>query len=367
MNRIVRSALIALALLASACMKDAPVGPRAGTVSMKVQFQNGRPGEEIRVSIASFVPDSEEALDSLFNGTFPVTSATQDLTVQFDLSACINRFPPDDLGPYCLIEVSLSLLNNGVVQDQQFLGSMVVRPGQVVAAQPVVLTAGNNPPAITTLDTARVVESALIRYQLTGNDPDGDLTTLQATDIVNGNPDIETPYTFFPPLANIGGVFYAFQTNFAGANEIEVSLSDSKFNSSSLDSVPALPPNGDVFIDSVSVDTTADSIIVNANPAVDSLELVFLDPNLQTVSFVCGGAAPPDFTANHFACKRPATFTSSTVVVVPIDFGGNPGNGLRCAVPTASCVPLPAANRVTVPPRIRASRVHAIMRPRVRP
>lgn len=343
-------------------MKDAPVGPRAASVSLKVQFQNGTPGEEIRVSIASFVPDSEVASDSLFNGTFPVTSAAQNLTVQFDLSRCINRFPPDDLGPYCLIEVSLSLMNNGVVQDQQFLGSMVVRPGQVVAAQPVVLTAGNNPPAITTLDTARVVESALIRYQLTGNDPDGDLTTLQATDIVNGNPDLETPYTFFPPLATINGVFYAFQTTFAGANEIEVSLSDSKFNSSALDSVPALAPNGNVFIDSVSVDTTADSIVVNATPAVDSLEMVFFDPALQSVAFVCGGAAPPDLTTNHFACKRPATFTSATVVLVPVDFAGNPGGGLRCAVPTALCVPLPAADRRTTQPRIQAARV----RPRVR-
>ena len=362
MNRIVRSGLIAIALLVSACMKDAPVGPRAGSVSMKVQFQNGTPGEEIRVSIASFVPDSEAALDSLFNGTFAVTSPTQDLTVQFDLSPCINRFPPDDLGPYCEIEVTLELLNNGVVQDQQFLGTMIVRPGQVVAAQPVVLTAGNNPPVITALDTARVVESALIRYHVTGNDPDGDLTTLQATDIVNGNFDVETPYTFFPPLSTIGGIFYAFQTPFAGANEIAVSLSDSKFNSSALDSVPALPPNGDVFIDTVSVDATADSIIVNATPAVDSLEMVFFDPSMQTIAFQCGGAAPPDLTTNHFACKRPATFTSSTVVLVPVDFAGNPGNGLRCAVPTASCVPLPAADRRTVPPHIQAARA----RPRVR-
>jgi hypothetical protein len=343
-------------------MKDAPVGPHTGSVSVKVQFQNGTPGEEIRVSIASFVPDSEGALDSLFNGTFPVTSAMQDLTVQFDLSPCINRFPPDDLGPFCEIEITLELLNNGVVQDQQLLGTMVVRPGQVVAAQPVVLTAGNNPPVINTLDTARVVESALIRYQLTGNDPDGDLTTLQATDFVNGNPDVETPYSFFPPLASISGVFYAFETPFAGANEIEVSLSDSKFNSSALDSMPALPPNGDVFLDSVSVDTTADSIVVNVTPAVDSLELVFLDQASQTVSFVCGGAAPPDFTRNHFACKRPTPFTSSTVVAVPVDFAGNPGSGVRCAVPTASCVPLPAADRRTATPRIHATKVH----PRVR-
>ncbi len=356
MNRIVRSGLITIALLASACMKDAPVGPRSGSVSMKVQFQNGTPGEEIRVSIAAFVPDSERALDSLFNGTFPVTSATQDLTVQFDLSSCINRFPPDDLGPYCQIQVSLELLNNGVVQDQQFLGSMVVRPGQVVSAQPVVLTAGNNPPVITTLDTARVVESALIRYQLTGNDPDGDLTTLQATDIVNGNFDIETPYTFFPPLASISGIFYAFQTTSAGANEIAVSLSDSKFNSSALDSVPALPPIGDVFIDTVSVDTTADSIIVNASPAVDSLEMVFLDQSLQKVAFTCGGAAGSVITTNHFACKRPAAFASSTVVLVPVDFAGNPGNGLRCAVPTSLCVPLPVADRRMPPPHIQATR-----------
>lgn len=344
-------------------MKDAPVGPRAGTVSMKVQFQNGTPGEEIRVSIASFVPDTEQALDSLFNGTFPVTSGTQDLTVQFDLSPCINRFPPDDLGPYCQIQVSLELLNNGVVQDQQFLGTMIVRPGQTVAAQPVVLTAGNNPPVITTLDTARVVESALIRYQLTGDDPDGDLTTLQATDIVNGNLDLETPYKFFPPLSTISnGIFYALQTPFAGANEIEVSLSDSKFNSSALDSVPALPPNGNVFIDTVSVDTTADSIIVSAAPAVDSLEMVFLDPSLQTIVLQCGAAAPPDLTTNHFACKRPAAFTSSTVVLVPVDFAGNPGNGLRCAVPTALCVPLPAADRRTAAPHIQATRARSRVR-----
>lgn len=362
MNRIVRSGLVALALLASACMKDAPVGPRSGSVSIKVQFQNGTPGQEIRVSIASFVPDSEQALDSLFNGTFPVTSATQDLTVQFDLSSCINKFPPDDLGPYCEIEVSLELLNNGAVQDQQFLGTMIVRPGQVVAAQPVVLTAGNNPPVITTLDTARVVEPALIRYQIVGNDPDGDITTLQATDIVNGNLDIETPYTFFPPLASISGIFYAFQTTFAGANEIEVSLSDSKFNSSALDSVPALPPNGDVFIDTVSVDTTADSIIVNVAPAVDSLEMVFLGSSLQTVTFTCGGSAGSVITVNRFACKRPPAFTSSTVVLVPVDFAGNPGNGLRCGVPTTLCVPLPAADRRTPPPHIQATRVRQRVR-----
>lgn len=363
MNRIARSGVAAVALLASACMKDAPVEPHAGSVSLSVQFQNGTPGEAIRVSIASFVPDSEEALDSLFNGTFPVTSATQNLTVQFDLSSCINRFPPDDLGPFCEIEVSLELLNNGAVQDQQFLGTMVVRPGQVVAAQPVVLTAGNNSPVITTLDTARVVESRLIRYHLIGSDRDGDLTSLEATDFVNGNPDMESPYTFFPPLATVDGIFYAFQTTFAGANEIAVSLSDSKFNSSALDSVPALGPNGDVFLDSLSVDTTADSILVNVNPQVDSLELVFLNETSsgETWAFTCGSAGPPGLTTAHFACKRPAAFSSTMVVAVPVDFVGNPGNGVRCSVPTASCVPLPAADRRTSAPHIQATRT----RPRV--
>jgi len=354
-----------LALGASACMKDAPVGPQLGSVSMKVQFQNGTPGEEIRVSIVSFLPDSEAVLDSLFNGTFPVTSATQNLTVDFDLSPCIGRFRPDDLGPYCDIEVTLELLNNGVVQDQQFLGTMVVRPGQVVTAQPVVLTAGNTPPSITSLDTARLVEASLIRYQLSGNDPDGDLTTLQATDIVNTLPDIETPYTFFPPLESISGPYYAFETTNAFANQLEVSLSDSKFNSSASDTVPVLAPIGNVFIDTLNVDTTADSILVNVSPQVDSLELVFLDgtPGSESIAFSCGGAAPPDFTTNHFACKRPTPFTSSAVVAIPIDPSGNAGNGVRCAVPSTNCLFVPLGDRRTAPPHIGAARARQRVRP----
>ena len=360
MNRIARSALlIAAALLGSACMKDSPVGPRAGSVALRIHFQNGTSGEQIQVAIASFVPDTEGVVDSLFNGTFPITSGTQDLTVQFDLASCLGRFTPDDQGPYCLIEATISLLSNGVVTDQQFTGSMIVRPGQVVQTQPVVLTAGNNPPVITTLDTARVVEPGLNRYTHTGNDPDGDLTSLQAIDIVNGNLDIETPYSFFPPLTNISGIFYALQTDFIGANSIEVFLSDSKFNSSPLDTIPALPTIGNVVIDSLSIDTTADSVIANVTPAIDSLELVFLDNSTGNTSllFTCGGAAPPDFTTNRFACKRSTPFTTSTVIAVPVDFGGNAGAGLRCAVPTASCLPPPLANRIQASRRARRVRV----------
>lgn len=340
-------------------MKESPVGPRDGSVSLRVHFQNGTPGQQIQVVIVSFVPDTEAAADSLFNGTFPVTSGTQDLTVQFDLTSCLGRFAPDAQGPYCLIEATITLLNNGVVQDQQFTGTMIVRPGQVVQTQPVVLTAGNHPPVITTLDTARVVEPALIRYTLTGNDPDGDLTTLQAIDIVNGNPDLETPYSFFPPLTNISGVFYALETDFVGANSIEVFLSDSKFNSSALDTVPALPPIGNIVIDSLTTDTTADSVIVNVTPAIDSLELVFLGntTGTTTLSFACGGAAPAGSTTNRFACKRSTPFTSSTVIAVPVDAGGNAGAGVRCAVPTASCLPVPLGNRIQAARHTRRVRV----------
>jgi hypothetical protein len=351
MNRLTRSALlVAAALAASACMKDSPVGPHDGSVSLRVHFQNGTPGEEIQVSIASFVPDTEGVVDSLFNGKFPVNTGTQDLTVQFDLTSCLGRFTPDEQGPFCMIEATITLLDNGVVRDQQFTGSMLVRPGQVVQTQPIVLTAGNSPPVITALDTARIVEPGLIRYTLTGNDPDGDLTTLQAIDIVDGvNLDVETPYSFFPPLTNISGVFYALQTQFIGANSIEVFLTDSKFNSSATDTTAALSAIGDVFVDSLSVDTTADSIVVNVTPAVDSLELVFLDTlpgGAVSLSFSCGGAAPADFSQNRFACARPAQFASSIVIAVPVDFSGRPGNGMRCPVPTASCLPGPSFDRI---------------------
>jgi len=361
MNRIARTALlITAALLGSACMKDAPVGPHSGSVSLKVHFQNGTPGEQIQVAIASFVPDTEGVVDSLFNGTFAVKAGTQDLTVQFDLTSCIGRFTPDEQGPFCLIEATISLLNNGVIQDQQFTGSMTVRPGQVVQTDPVILVAGNNPPVITTLDTARVVEPGLIRFTMTGNDPDGDLTQLDAIGIVDGtNFDIETPYTFFPPLKDIGGVFYALQTPFIGVNELEVFMSDSKFNSSAIDTVPAFAPIGSIPVDSLSIDTTADSIIVNVSPATDSLELAFLDTfpgGAQGLSFICGGAAPVDFSVTRFACAKPKPFTSTQVVAVAVDFSGFPGNGIRCPVPTQSCLPLPAGDRILGSKRTR--RVH---------
>ncbi len=341
MKRIFRNAMTAAVLLTAACMKDGPVSPNASQVSLHVQFQAGTPGTAVQVTVMSIVSDSTEAFDTLFNGTFPVTTGSQQVTAAFDLTSCLARQASEG-SSFCTVEVELALLNNGQIVDQQFLGEMEVRPGQVVQTQPVVLTAGNNPPTITATDTARVVESGLIRFHIAGSDPDGDLTLLESTDIADTVFDLNTPISFYPPLRTLNGYYYAFQSPIPGATSLQTFLSDSKFNSSQPVTMPVSVSNGNAFVDSMIVDTTADSLIINVRSTADSAEIVVRNVVNQTsdsLYFVCGGSAQPQGVMRRYACARQVPFTQAIAIVVPIDAAGNAGQGERCSVPNTACLP----------------------------
>lgn len=354
-------ALALVALASAACFRDAPVGPRGGAVSLKVQFQTGSAGDAIHIAVLTFVPEREAPPDTLYQTTVQATTGQQTITAPLDLSRCLSNFAPDSIGPYCLINVDLQLLQEGTVVAEQFGGSIVVRPGQVAQTQPVILTAGNTPPTITSTDTARWVDPALLRYHITGTDPDGDITSLVATDIWNEVPDRTTTVSFYPPLGTIDGWYYAFETDNAGATAVQVYLSDSKYSISQIDTISYGFPNGDVgFVTDVIVDSTKDSVITQFHVGgADSAEIVVVSAALDSLYYVCGGSFVPDSTLHRVACGRPAAFTQALAIVVPFDAAGRPGNGTRCAIPSTDCQPIPPGDRVGRRQPVRAARTRA--------
>lgn len=345
MKHILRKGMAVAALLAVACMKDGPVSPHGNEVALHVQLQRVAAGQAVHVSVVSFLPDSEEVRDTLFDDTFAVTQGSQQLTVGFDLTRCLAAMRSVNGGTSCTIAVEVDLVVNGEVVDQQFLGTMDVSPGQVVNTAPLVLVAGNNPPVITAINQGLIVEPSLIRYQITGSDPDGDIIGLITTAMSGDVTDRTTLQPFYPPLANLDGYYYAFNNSTSEINELLPFLTDSKFNASQVDTVPVSFAESEANADSMTVDTTADSLIVRARTGSDSMEVVvrnLMDDRPDTLYFVCGGSTTVQ-DANgmrRVACARTVPFTQAVAFVVPIDDLGNPGQGMHCTVPnTTYCAP----------------------------
>ena len=349
MKRFLHTASLVAALLGAACMKDGPAAPSGTQASLRIRFQSGTTGEQVQVRIVGIIPDSETAGTLLLEQTYPAAANTSQVTAVFDLTPCLAQGQSDSQGAFCTIQATVTLLDKGAVLDQRFLGQMQVRPGQTVQTDPVILVAGSNPPVITANDTGRQVETGLIRYHITGSDPDGDLTGLFSTDIADAASDRNTQIDFFPPLRTIDGTYYAFETPFAQANQLATFVFDSKFNSSQLDTIPVGFAIGDAFVDSMSVDTTADSVIVDVVSTSDSVEIVLRNPDdgrPDTLYSVCGGSQTLQGVTRRFACGRAVPFTQALAIAVPIDPLGRAGTGLRCGVPATGCtVSSPSASR----------------------
>ena len=345
MPRSFRLAVPLIALFAVACLNDAPSAPRSTRVALRVNFQTAAAGQAIRWVVAAVIPQQERVVDTLLDRTAAATAGEQQLNADVDLTSCLGLIPPDSLGPYCVLSVDVQLLNADTVADYVGLGFLTARPGTVVQTAPVVLTAGANPPVITATDTARWVEFGLLRYGITANDPDGDITSMYATDLLNGASDKTTYQTFYPPLRTMSGPYYAFETYLSGPAPVVVQLYDSRFDASTLDTIQPGYPASTAFVDSLQVTRTADSVIARLHDATgfaDSVELVLrnLDDSVRVDSlyFVCGGRFSPTTGPIRVACPLRIPFDSAVAIAVPIDSAGNAGQGTRCTVGQAQCI-----------------------------
>lgn len=348
MPRSLRSALPLVALFAVACLNDAPSAPRSSSLSLRVTFQTATAGQAIRWIVGGVIPQQELVADTLLDRTVAAATGEQKLDAQVDLTPCLGLVPPDSLGPYCVLNIEVQLINADTVADDIGLGFYTARPGTVVQPAPVVLTAGANPPVITATDTARWVEWGLMRYGLTASDPDGDITYQYATGYVTGTaftPDKTTYQTYYPPLRTMSAPQYAFETYLNGPESVVVQLYDSRFDASPVDTIPASYPVGSAFIDTLQVTKTADSVIArfyDLYGTSDSAELVLrnVDDSVRTDSlyFVCGGKFAPTTGAIRMACPLQVPFTQGVAILVPIDSTGNAGQGLRCTVGQAQCI-----------------------------
>lgn len=342
MPRSIRLLAPFLALLASACLNDAPLAPRQTALALRVSLQTTHAGQRIHARVYFFLPQSETD-STLFSGDFAVAGGVQQVPVAFDVAPCL-AVSASEQGAPCSVWVDLQLLDNGVVADERTAGPIAVRPGETAESPPIFLVAGSNAPQFSGGDTAVAVDIDLVRYRAPTADKDGDL--LDVTSRVIDSSDVlvgVTTSTFPLPQASFGGALYATMQAFARARNLELYVDDTKGNLAGPTVVDVASVNQAApFAYAVLGDTTRDSLRVSFNVSgaatPDSVELVVRNvtdsvTTQDTLYFVCGGSFTGGTGAHTVSCPRLVPFTRARVTVVPFDAQGNWGSASTCALP----------------------------------
>jgi len=353
--------LVPLALILAACQSDSPVQPSTrASLTMQVKMQQAPAGSTVELQVFGFGGSSQQELPplTLFDGTFPVTTGLQQVPITFDLTPCLALNAPDANGPYCPIGVFGIL--RGAQGDTLALSSSgqtyLARPGQVTQASPIYLVTGNNPPVLDSVSSAIEVEPGLLRFQLGGSDPDGDLSSVEINaDAGQTGVSVLTITTLPLPVPSFSGTVFALGQQNQDSFIASVTLSDTKFNSSGSDNTTqvsrAILDYG--MVDSLTTSLTADSVVMTFKDVIgvaDSAEVVVRNrlPSDEaagdSIYFVCGGRFSNPAAA-RVACGRQVPFASASVIVVPINPNGQPGMGLFCDVPGTCTQPVFATFR----------------------
>lgn len=343
MTRTIRRLAPLFALLASACLNDAPLAPSRTGLALRVSLQVARAGQSIHARVYFFLPQSE--IDStLFSGDFAVAGGVQQIPVAFDVAPCLAASASAPGAP-CSVFVDLQLMDNGTLADERTAGPILVRPGETVDSPPIFLVVGSNAPQFFGVDTAVAVDVDLVRYRAPASDKDGDLLDATARVIDINDAIVGTTTSTFPlPQASFGGALYASMQAFATPMQLELYVDDTKGNLAGPTYVSVAPVDtaapsasavlGDTTRDSLTVRfdvsgtaTTPDSVDVIVRNVLDSTT------TQDTLYVVCGGSFTGGNGTHSVTCPRLVPFTRARVTVVPFDAQGGWGRASSCALP----------------------------------
>lgn len=348
MTRLFSRAAPLVALLAAACLNDAPVAPRGrAAIAVAVHLQQAGAGSSVHARVYYFLPATEQD-STLFDATFPIASGSQQLPASFDVAPCLAAQGGATGGSAtaCNVFAELQLLVSDSVVDDRVVGPITVHPGETVASPPVYLVAGNNAPRLTGGDTAVWVGAGLVRYRVGASDVDGDLLDVTARVLDSAGTLTSVTTTTLPiPRGSLPGWGYATLSPVSGTPAtLEVYVDDTKGNlagpaSMGVSAVGQSAP----FAYALVTDTTHDSLSVGFQVSAgsgtpDSVDLVVrnvLDSltTQDTVYFVCGSSFAGGAGAHTVACPRLAAFTRAQVIAVPFDDQGNWGSAAGCFLP----------------------------------
>ena len=184
-----RLALIAAGALtiAAGCLNDRTVAPSGteGALAVKVRAPRrpvAAPSEmiqtvEVRVYFFPFgnikaggraAPEVSEV--DLYDQTIRTDSGSHRVAATFPLTGCLSYFSPDQAGAYCQVSMQLTLRLDSQIVDQQYVGNLRVRPGQITYADSVSLGFQSVPPVTTSSAHGVRVYPNLVRYNVVGTD-----------------------------------------------------------------------------------------------------------------------------------------------------------------------------------------------------
>jgi len=360
--RFARSALAAPAAvlaLTSACLNDRPVNGLGDRAAIALRVLAPTPATsassipapqqtvEVSVGIGCYncnVTGKALAPGQLFDQTYPIGSGLQRVAATFPLAPCHGFYAPDNLGPYCAVNIIVTLRSDTTILSTQYVYNLIVRPGVVTAADSVyfgALTTGLSQRGINT-------RAGVVRYTLSASSAFGGIASTIATLIDSTGCYCGTTYQYF------GGALTAISVGTPGLYVTVPGATAAQYQAQVVDihgnvSAPAESqgidfPNGNLAPDAyiVTSDTTADSLLVtaggfSATASTQQVDFVVRSvpnaSNLDTIYMVCSVPAPGQFSTVSGGCKRSGPhFTAALVVAVPVDSIVGGGFGVSCAL-----------------------------------
>ena len=358
--RLARLALAASAAtlaLTSACLNDRPVTALGSDGALALRIATAsyqQPKQSIQVSISFLqyggAAGAQLGPYELFDHTYYTDSGLNRVAATFPLAKCLDYFTPDALGPYCDVDIAITLRTDTLILDQSWLYGVRVRPGVVTQTDSVYVGAARPQPPVTSGKPQRGVrvETGLVRYVISGSDVNGDITFALSEIMDSTGCLCNTTRQFFPHrYATITGADPPLYTVVPGVTAMQyyAQLADAAGNTSyPAEAAGVDPPNGQVapFVYAVTSDTTVDSIFVSATgfsslSSTQQVEFVVRSvPNqlaTDTIYMVCTLAAPGQFSTVAGGCPRVGPrFTAAFVVAVPVDSLSGGGSGASCGL-----------------------------------
>jgi len=364
--RLAVAAPLAVLVLSSACLNDRPVNGLGDKAALALRVIAPKPATTANASTAPAPQQSVEvfvgigcyncattgkaplAPGVLFDQTYPVGSGTQRIAATFPLGPCNGYYPPDNLGPYCDVEVQITLRSDSTVVATQYLYSIRVRPGVVTQTDSVFFG------ALTTGNAQRGVKVAadMVAYRLDASSAFGGIVMASTWIIDSTGCYCNTTTQFFgqayPSISGGTPALYAVVPGLT-AMQYYAQVIDVHGNTSYPAEQQGIdPPNGNVapYVYAVTSDTTTDSLLVSAtgfSVLASTQQIDFVVHSLpnqfaqDTIYMVCSVAAPGQFSTAAGGCRRSGPhFTAAMVDAIPVDsiygagFGANCGLGLVC-------------------------------------
>lgn len=349
---LARLPLLAIVLVAAACLDDSPIGPGADHAQVALALEGVLPGATVEVRIfwlgAQRAGPTEASEVTLATARVSVDSVELRIPLVVDLRPCL---PLDRTaaGAWCDVFIQVNLWESGALTVSTMDGPLRLTPGGMSVAPRTYLAVGNTEPVLTFLDRAARVESGLLRVRFAAQDLDGDLIGADASLVDTAGAVVASSRATLPqPYGSFDGPVYLLIPPEAEFASLKLRARDTRGNQSLelLQMLAPIAPGAPAVTEIAGAvrDNRVDLTFQVTDPEEDAnvVDVVFrnvADGEIvvaDTIYGICRRPIPLGNGGKAVSCPRIPGVTKAQAMIVPFDAAGNWGRASRCAISSAS-------------------------------